>query len=100
MKLFQLHERVPTTQAEYEAANAKDAAEDKKRLQHALDKALLDGDDERAEELRDALKESTHPDVAKKQREIDRLIASGLSKSHPDVQKAMREKVRLQQQTK
>lgn len=46
------------------------------------------------------LYEATHPDVAKKQREIDRLIASGLPKSHPDVQKAMREKARLQQQTK
>lgn len=56
MKLVHLLEE-PQTQAEYEAANAKDAAEDSARLHAELQQALLDGDDEKATELRAVLRE-------------------------------------------
>lgn len=57
MKLSQLLEREPSTQAEYEAANAASDAADRKRLQHELQAALLDGDDEKAAEIRSVLKD-------------------------------------------
>lgn len=57
MKLSQLFEQVPRTQAEYEAANAADEAKDRKRLQQELETALLNGDDEKADELRSVLKD-------------------------------------------
>lgn len=104
MRLTHLFERVPTTQAEYEAANAADDAADRKRLQRELETALLNGDDEKADEIRSVLKdmvsESTHPDVAKKQREKQRLLAAGYSKDHPAVQKVEREIQRLIKATK
>jgi hypothetical protein len=57
MKLSQLFEQVPRTQAEYEVANAADEAKDRKRLQRELETALLNGDDEKADELRSVLKD-------------------------------------------
>lgn len=57
MKLVQLFERVPQTQDEYEKANAESDEKDKKRLQAELQRALLDGDDEKADEIRDVLKD-------------------------------------------
>lgn len=56
MKVAQLLE-APQTQAEYEAANAKDAAEDSERLHAALQQAILDGDEEKEVELRAVIKE-------------------------------------------
>jgi len=44
--------------------------------------------------------ESVHPDVAKKEREKARLIASGYPKDHSAIQKINREIARLKQQTK
>lgn len=44
--------------------------------------------------------ESVHPDIAKKQRIIDRLLASGYTQTHPDVQKLKREIQRLEKVTK
>jgi hypothetical protein len=46
------------------------------------------------------LRESVHPDIAKKQRSIERLMASGCAKDHPDVQKLKREIERLKKVTK
>jgi hypothetical protein len=56
MKLTHLLE-TPQTQAEYEAANAKDAKEDSERLHAALQQAILDGDAEKEAELRAVIKE-------------------------------------------
>lgn len=57
-------------------------------------------DEKRQERKKEGMFESVHPDIAKKQRAIDRLLASGCSKTHPDVQKLKREIERFKKSIK